>query len=83
MSTARSMILNHSGELAAILKAVAAHYCLNVESMRGTSKKAHFVEARAAFAWLANDAGYIPRGDTDQLSMFESPDYTKCRVCSL
>lgn len=28
-------------------------------------------------------AGFIPRGDTDQLSMFESPEFRKCRVCSL
>jgi tRNA(Ile)-lysidine synthase TilS/MesJ len=29
------------------------------------------------------EAGYIPRGDSDQLSMFEAPEFRKCRVCSL
>ncbi len=29
------------------------------------------------------EAGYIPRGDTDQLSMFEAPEFRKCRVCEL
>lgn len=29
------------------------------------------------------DAGYIPRGDTDQTSMFDAPEFRKCRVCSL
>jgi len=29
------------------------------------------------------EAGYIPRGDTDQMSMFEAPEFRKCRVCSL
>lgn len=29
------------------------------------------------------EAGYIPRGDTDQLSMFDAPEFRKCRVCSL
>ena len=28
------------------------------------------------------DAGYIPRGDTDQMSMFEAPEFRKCPVCS-
>lgn len=27
--------------------------------------------------------GYIPRGDTDQMSMFEDAEFRKCRVCSL
>lgn len=29
------------------------------------------------------EAGFIPRGDTDQLSLFEAPEFRKCRVCSL
>lgn len=29
------------------------------------------------------DAGYIPRGDTDQSSLFDAPEFRKCRVCSL
>lgn len=29
------------------------------------------------------EAGYIPRGDTDQMSMFDAPEFRKCRVCSL
>jgi hypothetical protein len=29
------------------------------------------------------DAGYIPRGDTDQMSLFDAPEFRKCRVCSL
>lgn len=29
------------------------------------------------------EAGYIPRGDTDQLSLFDAPETRKCRVCSL
>lgn len=29
------------------------------------------------------DSGFIPRGDTDQMSMFEAPEFRKCRVCSL
>lgn len=29
------------------------------------------------------DEGFIPRGDTDQLGMFEEPEFRKCRVCSL
>lgn len=29
------------------------------------------------------ETGYIPRGDTDQMSMFEAPEFRKCRVCSL
>ncbi len=28
-------------------------------------------------------AGFIPRGDTDQLALFDAPDTRKCRVCSL
>lgn len=28
-------------------------------------------------------AGFIPRGDSDQLAMFEAPELRKCRVCSL
>lgn len=28
-------------------------------------------------------SGYIPRGDTDQLMLFEAPELRKCRVCSL
>lgn len=27
--------------------------------------------------------GYIPRGDSDQLTLFDSPEFRKCRVCSL
>lgn len=27
--------------------------------------------------------GFIPRGDSDQLSMFDAPEFRKCRVCSL
>ena len=29
------------------------------------------------------EQGYIPRGDTDQLTMFDEPEFRKCRVCSL
>lgn len=29
------------------------------------------------------DAGYIPRGDSDQMAMFDAPEFRKCRVCSL
>jgi len=29
------------------------------------------------------ETGYIPRGDSDQLSMFEDSEFRKCRVCSL
>jgi len=29
------------------------------------------------------DTGYIPRGDTDQMNLFEAPEFRKCRVCSL
>jgi hypothetical protein len=29
------------------------------------------------------DAGYIPRGDSDQISMFDAPEFRKCRVCSM
>jgi Phosphoadenosine phosphosulfate reductase family len=28
-------------------------------------------------------AGFVPRGDTDQLSLFEAPELRKCRICSL
>lgn len=28
-------------------------------------------------------AGYIPRGDTDQLALFDAPETRECRVCSL
>jgi hypothetical protein len=28
-------------------------------------------------------AGFIPRGDSDQLELFESPEFRKCRVCTL
>lgn len=28
-------------------------------------------------------AGYIPQGDSDQMSLFEAPEFRKCRVCSL
>lgn len=28
-------------------------------------------------------AGYIPRGDTDQLALFDAPETRKCRVCTL
>lgn len=27
--------------------------------------------------------GFIPRGDTDQLALFDAPEQRKCRVCSL
>jgi len=27
--------------------------------------------------------GFIPRGDSDQLSLFDAPEQRKCRVCSL
>jgi len=27
--------------------------------------------------------GYIPRGDSDQIEMFDAPEFRKCRVCSL
>ena len=29
------------------------------------------------------EAGFIPRGDSDQMTMFDSPEFRKCRVCSL
>ncbi|MCX5689583.1 MAG: phosphoadenosine phosphosulfate reductase family protein [Planctomycetota bacterium] len=29
------------------------------------------------------DAGFIPRGDSDQIEMFDAPEFRKCRVCSL
>jgi len=29
------------------------------------------------------DAGFIPRGDSDQANLFEAPEFRKCRVCSL
>ncbi len=28
-------------------------------------------------------AGFIPRGDSDQLALFDAPEQRKCRVCSL
>jgi len=29
------------------------------------------------------EAGFLPRGDSDQLSLFDDPEFHKCRVCSL
>ncbi len=29
------------------------------------------------------DEGFIPRGDSDQMSLFDSPEMRKCRVCRL
>ncbi len=42
------------------------------------TQPAGLVQLGAKFA-----AGFIPRGDTDQISMFEAPEFRKCRVCSL
>jgi hypothetical protein len=42
------------------------------------TQPAELIQLGAKFA-----AGYIPRGDTDQMSMLEAPEFRKCRVCSL
>lgn len=42
------------------------------------TQPAELIQLGAKFA-----AGYIPRGDTDQVSLFDAPEFRKCRVCSL
>ncbi len=42
------------------------------------TQPAQLIQLRTKF-----EAGYIPRGDTDQLALFDAPEMRKCRVCSL
>lgn len=42
------------------------------------TQPAQLIQLRTKF-----ESGYIPRGDTDQGSLFDAPETRKCRVCSL
>jgi hypothetical protein len=42
------------------------------------TQPAQLIQLRTKF-----EAGYIPRGDSDQLALFDAPEFRKCRVCSL
>ena len=39
--------------------------------------------APLAFLGTKFASGFIPRGDTDQLSLFDAPELRKCRICTL
>lgn len=42
------------------------------------TQPAPLIQLGAKFA-----AGFVPRGDTDQITMFDAPEFRKCRLCTL
>lgn len=64
-----------SFEHAAELEAKIGH---TFRSPQRDTQPAKLVELGAKFA-----SGFIPRGDTDQITLFDLAEYRKCRVCSL
>lgn len=42
------------------------------------TQPAQLIQLRTKF-----EAGFVPRGDSDQLALFDAPEFRKCRVCSL